>query len=86
MGTGDGGRVGGRGATGDVDPSVSQEQLSDYTHVLDPWGNGLGLDVGRTCAYGRRGITASRAYKYCRRIWGTPGEGGVRGGREEERE
>jgi hypothetical protein len=57
-----------------VDPFVSQPQLTDYTHVLDPWGNALGVDVGTSCLYGRTALRESRAYRYCRLAWGAPGE------------
>ncbi len=47
-------------------------QITDYSHILDPWGNSLGLDVGKQCLYGKKDIKASKHYKYCSKIWGIP--------------
>ena len=56
-----------------MDAFVAHPQLSDYTHVLDPYGNALGVDVGRSCLYGRTALNRSRAYRYCRPAWAAPG-------------
>ena len=56
-----------------MDPFVAHPQLRDYTHVLDPYGNALGVDVGRSCLYGRTALNRSRAYRYCRPAWAAPG-------------
>jgi hypothetical protein len=58
------------GGAGDVDPCVFHPQLTDYTHVLDSWGNALGVDVGTSCLYGSTTLRDSRAYLYCRQAWG----------------
>ncbi len=47
-------------------------QITDYAHVLDPWGHSLGLEVGRQCLYGKKNIKNTLQYKYCSKIWGTP--------------
>mmetsp|Transcript_59910 Transcript_59910/g.122971 ORF Transcript_59910/g.122971 Transcript_59910/m.122971 type:complete len:561 (-) Transcript_59910:112-1794(-) len=57
----------------DVDPFKQHPQITEYVHVLDPWGQALGLEVGNECRYGVGNIEASRAYKYCRKTWGYPG-------------
>mmetsp|Transcript_59071 Transcript_59071/g.144909 ORF Transcript_59071/g.144909 Transcript_59071/m.144909 type:complete len:573 (+) Transcript_59071:106-1824(+) len=56
----------------DVNPYISHPQVTDYSHVLDPWGHGLGLEVGRQCLYGKTDIQNTKAYKYCSKIWGHP--------------
>ena len=47
-------------------------QVTDYSHVLDPWGHSLGLEVGRQCLYGATNIKMTIHYKYCSKIWGIP--------------
>lgn len=58
----------------DVDPLVVHEQLTDYSHPLDPWGTGLGEDVGKECLY----VTSPKleetaGYRWCSKIWGYTG-------------
>jgi len=48
----------------DVDPTEYHDQVTEYVHVLDPYGH-MDYDVGRTCTYGVTGISRSRAAKYC---------------------
>jgi len=57
-----------------VNPSKPHPQITEYVHVLDPWGQALGRDVGTRCLYGVRDIKKSRAYEWCRKAWGYPGE------------
>jgi len=57
----------------DVDVSKRYSTFVDYSHVLDPWGNCLGPDNGRTCLLGTRNITSSDAYRYCAKAWGYSG-------------
>ena len=58
----------------DIDPFVKHPQITEYVHVLDPWGQALGREVGNTCLYGVSDIKESQAYKQCVKIWGYPGE------------
>lgn len=57
----------------DVDPYVNHPQITEYTHLLDPWGAGLGYENGNVCSYGKTDIENSEAKKQCEKIWGTPG-------------
>lgn len=72
----------------DVDPFVRHENMVEYVHPLDPWGNSmLGMDNGNSvCYWGKleaKLAEASRsdvledfnvgAYHYCSKIYGWPG-------------
>ena len=70
----------------DVDPTLFYKDVTDYEHFFDPWGTGIGPDVGTSCSFGRpkmpgfgvgdvtknelREMKKTRAYKYCSKIVG----------------
>ena len=61
---------------GTVDPGVPHNQITEYVHPLDPYGNILGRDVGKTCLFGKQADskpTLSVASKWCKPFFGYPG-------------
>ncbi len=57
----------------DVDPTKFYADVTDYANFADPWGTGLGQDVGTFCMLGTVNITRTRPYKYCSKIAGYSG-------------
>jgi hypothetical protein len=53
----------------DVDPYVMHEQIIDYVHPLDPWGN-IDYDAGQVCWLGDTDLQASVEAEYCKEIYG----------------
>eukprot|EP01060_Flectonema_neradi_P000551 TRINITY_DN1034_c0_g1_i1.p1 TRINITY_DN1034_c0_g1~~TRINITY_DN1034_c0_g1_i1.p1 ORF type:complete len:641 (+),score=166.96 TRINITY_DN1034_c0_g1_i1:81-1925(+) len=61
---------------GSLDPGVVHNQITEYVHPLDPYGNLLGLDVGTTCKYGMQSSSKpvlSVAAKWCKPFFAYPG-------------
>eukprot|EP00808_Paulinella_micropora_P009162 g76849.t1 len=58
----------------DMTPSDPHNQITDYANPFDPYGSGLGIDIGRTCYY-TDGATpnASKAYFFCEQLVGYTG-------------
>ena len=64
--------------TGDgaFDRTWSEDQITDYTHPIDPWGSAtLGVDNGKVCFWGATDLALanSSAREYCGRVYGYTG-------------
>ena len=60
----------------DLDPFVAHNQITDYTHPLDPWGNSmLGVDSGgQQCFWGNTALQNNDAIsRTCGRVYGYGG-------------
>ena len=69
----------------DVDPFIKHDNMVEYVHPLDPWGNSmLGVDNGdQICFIGNKQLEAVEkdpsirdkygAYSYCSMVYGWPG-------------
>jgi len=58
----------------DVDPTIYYENVTNYQVLLDPYGGGLGPDIGDTCYLGKydieNNLEQSTQYKYCKEMYG----------------
>lgn len=66
----------------DLDPFLEYDNMIEYVHPLDPWGNAmLGMDNGKSvCFFGSKtaqlaetGTHFDGAYEYCSRVYGWSG-------------
>eukprot|EP01065_Artemidia_motanka_P042187 TRINITY_DN5611_c0_g1_i1.p1 TRINITY_DN5611_c0_g1~~TRINITY_DN5611_c0_g1_i1.p1 ORF type:complete len:604 (+),score=196.10 TRINITY_DN5611_c0_g1_i1:134-1813(+) len=54
----------------EINPYIFHDQIVDYAHALDPWGNNLGIDAGTTRFYNQRGDLNDLGYKWCKLVYG----------------